>query len=371
MKIALIIFRVGPSHGSLLQTYALNKVLQGMGHEVTIIDRQHPFEVLSSLKHIVARIVYTFTGKYRGPIFYTGDYSSTSMKELKAFVNIYLIENLLTIRNGYSARRLCAKRFDAYIVGSDQTWRPKYVYDIYYYFLDFVPESEKVKRIAYAPSFGTAEWEYSQKQERKCRILASRFNAISVRESDGVKLCKDHLGIEAQHVLDPTLLLEMTDYLSMIDSIIEESPFIAYSLLDDKKEYDIILNKLSSLYNLPLKRINSNVNCRKCKDDYIEPGIKEWLSHIYNARFVVTDSFHATVFSIIFNVPFVTIANPQRGLSRLRSLLEMTGLSNRMVVPSKENIDELINEDIDWDIINRRVADERKKSMDFLIKSLS
>ena len=355
MKIALIIFRIGPSHGSLLQTYALNKVLKEMGHMVTIIDRQPPLEIFSSLKHIVARIVYTLTGKYRGPIFYTVDYSNTSMKKLRTFVNRYLMENLVTIRNECSVRRLCAERYDAYMVGSDQTWRPKYVYDIYYYFLDFVPESNKVKRIAYAPSFGTAEWEYTQEQERKCRLLASRFNAISVRESDGVKLCKDHLGIEAQHVIDPTLLLEKTDYLSFIDLKIKEKPYIAYSLLDDKKEYDIILNKLSSRYNLSLKRINSNVNCRKCKEDYIEPGIKEWLSHIYNARFVVTDSFHAT---------------PQRGLSRLRSLLEMTGLSNRMVVPSKENIDDLINEDIDWKLINRRIADERKKSMDFLIKSL-
>ena len=105
--------------------------------------------------------------------------------------------------------------YDAYVVGSDQCWRPRYNAFLSSMFLDFV-KGEKTKRIAYAASFGTDQWEFTQEMTSICVPLAQKFDFVSVREDSGLKLCKEHLGVNAVHVLDPTLLLTKEDYTHLI-----------------------------------------------------------------------------------------------------------------------------------------------------------
>ena len=131
MKIALIIFRLGPSHGSILQTYALNKVLVNMKHEVTIIDRQPPIHVFRDILNLIKRLILCFVGKYKGPVFYLGAYSKTSMTDLKPFISKYLGDSVITIKSDDQVFKLNEEGYQVYIVGSDQTWRPKFVYNIY------------------------------------------------------------------------------------------------------------------------------------------------------------------------------------------------------------------------------------------------
>ena len=114
-------------------------------------------------------------------------------------------------------------RFDAYVVGSDQVWRPTYnlgdkLFDMYLAFAD----GQQVKRLSYAASFGVDKWEYSDDQTRICSELAKQFDAISVREKSGVKLCADNLGVDAIHVLDPTMLLDPSDYNKLIGKQISD-----------------------------------------------------------------------------------------------------------------------------------------------------
>ena len=96
--------------------------------------------------------------------------------------------------------------FDAFVVGSDQVWRPRYNAYIPNLFLDFT-EGMSVKRIAYAASFGTDQWEFSAEQTTISSFLAKKFDIVSVREASGIQLCKQNLGVDAIQVLDPSLLL--------------------------------------------------------------------------------------------------------------------------------------------------------------------
>lgn len=369
MRIALVIFRLGPSHGSILQTYALTKALESLGHKVTIIDRQKPVEWQdydSCFRRVVKKLL---KGKLSRSDFYIGSFSKSMMSKLNVFINKELKEETLTISSDKDLQRIGLGDYDAYIVGSDQTWRPKYVYDVYNYFLDFVPPGRKVRRIAYAPSFGTSEWEYSIEQEERCRTLISLFDGVSVREDDGVVLCKKHFGVVAMHVVDPTMLLTGDVYRKfVIDSA--EKPYIGYNFLDFSEDKLSMINTVSKTLGLPSKALISMGDDKKAAHEQVAPSIEEWLSGIANSEFVLVDSFHATVFCILFHKNFITIGNEARGLSRFTSLLKMVCLENRLLNSKGLITESLINEKIDWASVDDRLALMREGSFSFLKKSL-
>lgn len=365
MKIALIIFRIGHSHGSLLQTYALSNILKSLGHDVTIINRKDVISTKYLIKRTISNLYANFRGIKKGPIFYKELLPPCIMRNMNSFVDKYYKPNL----KEYSELSLDEESFEVYMVGSDQTWRPKFVQSITYYYLDFIERFKNVKRIAYAPSFGTSEWEYTHEQTEKCRRLIKLFNAVSVREKGGVYLCNKYFDIVAEHVVDPTLLLHKEDYVRLFDSTLftNNQSYIAYSILD-RTEYKI--NLISEVCSLmegePLPIIEENRS-----EFYVETGVEYWLEGIYKSKFVITDSFHATVFAIIMNVPFIVVANKFRGIDRIISLLEICGLCNRIVYENnKNNISNIIAETINWDLVNKRVDLARVKSINFLIKSL-
>lgn len=369
MKIALVVFRIGPSHGSILQTYALYRTLQRLGHEVTILDRQQDFSWHRIIRNIAARIRSKILHAYSGPIFYKEDYSPITMQELNLFFQKHLAMNTFTFCKKKELDKIVRMDFDCYVVGSDQTWRPKYVYDIKYYFLNFLSINHSVKRIAYAPSFGTSEWEYSPKLTEECKVLLSRFSSVSVREDDGVELCKKYFGVQATHVLDPTMLLKREDYVSLIEApCLENGNLLAFSILDKFELAVEIIRRIS--YKLEIKPYQINASHDFTTEGWVEPGIDKWLGGIWLSKFVVTDSFHATVFSIILNRPFVTIVNLSRGSSRIKSLLTMFGLENRMIFSLNQITDALLLEKIDWERVNNILNTERNKSLEWLEKAL-
>ena len=372
MKVALFIFRFGPSHGSILQTYALTRTLERMGHTVTIIDRQRPVKLVdfdTCLRRVVKGLL---KGRFSWNDFHLGSFSQHVMKKLNVFLDKELRPQTITLTSDSDLMEVGKGDYDAYIVGSDQTWRPKYVYDIYNYFLDFVPQERHVKRIAYAVSFGTSEWEYSLEQENKCKDLVSRFDGVSVREDDGVKMCKEHFDIEAIHVLDPTMLLKATDYREIIGAQVSNTEkYVGYNYLDFSEEKVKMANMVSEVLRIPSKQINSMTENPNAKaKDKVAPSIEEWLRGIANSDFVIVDSFHATVFAIIFHKKFVTVGNERRGLARFKSLLKMYGLEKRMVTNIDSLTTELINENINWASVDAIWKKRREESTVFLRQSL-
>lgn len=367
MKIGLIVYRIGPSHGSLLQTYALLTVLQNLGHNVTIINRPETYSILQEIKRHIYRLRMWLRGNYRGQLFYKGSVQPIQMKYLNAFVDGYLRRNTITIKNEKDLVELSECGYDAFIVGSDQTWRPKYVQKISYYFLDFIPLGSKCKRLSYAASFGTNQNEYSADQLMTCKKLAQYFDAISVRESDGVELCRSLFDKNAQCVFDPTLLLDAEVYKNLA-GVKGTTKTVAYSILDDSRDKLEVIEMVSNSLGLKKHRINAGISIKGRK--LPEPSVRDWLQGILNSEFVVTDSFHATVFSIIFNKPFITIANKERGMSRFESLLDTFDLKDRLIFSSDDVSPVLLEHKIEWDKVNSIKEREADKSIEFLISNL-
>lgn len=366
MNIALIIFRLGPSHGSILQTYALAETLKRLGHKVKIIDRQATVSMLEVTKRGIYLLKSKICRTYKGPTFFWGTRPAAIMRNLEPFIKTYLHDCITVHNEDELTWHIENKGYNAFVVGSDQTWRPKYVSNIYYYFLSFLGD-KKVKRIAYAPSFGSDKWEYSPEQEKRCKELVKKFDAVSVREKEALSLCKEHFEIDAQWVLDPTMLLTINDYEKLIPSHKPNIHTLAYSILDNSRSKLDIVNTIANLKKLSPYRINAkDENVNAALKDRVCPSIQFWLSGIRDSSFVVADSFHATVFAIIFNKPFVAIANKERGLSRFCSLLESYNLGERLVFDVKDITEELLNTDINWDYVNKKMCEYRNNSLDYL-----
>ncbi|MCC8089326.1 MAG: polysaccharide pyruvyl transferase family protein [Rikenellaceae bacterium] len=188
---------------------------------------------------------------------------------------------------------------------------------------------------------------------------------ISVREISAVQLCKHFLKTEAQLVLDPTLLLSPNAYEDLCVNIPSERGLLFY-VLDIS---DNILNQIQTMG----RELNVKTFTRKHSYSWahkkVYPGVEEWIAGFRDAHFVVTDSFHGTVFSIIFNKPFLTIYNPLRGNARLESLLNLFDLTRRLVV-----VDQLtkgrMEDPIDWISVNKKINQLKKKSLDMLFQNL-
>ena len=215
MKIGIITHPLECNYGGLLQNYALQQVLRSLGHDAYTIDKvffqyHRRWSVVLLLKRFIKRIIgreisiskkqYCFIKKN------CTDFVKKNINVTKKFEND---KELKSIIKKY--------KFDAYIVGSDQVWRPAFANNIYNDFLDFCQDKKNIKRLAYSASFGISEWEFSEEQTKECSRLAKLFDAISVREDSGIVLCKEHLDVDAMHVLDPTLLLEKEEYIKLVE----------------------------------------------------------------------------------------------------------------------------------------------------------
>jgi hypothetical protein len=261
-----------------------------------------------------------------------------------------------------SASMIKDNSIEAIVVGSDQVWRPMYNYKIEDMYLSFA-EHTNVPKVAYAASFGTDQWEYNPQQQQHCARLAKKFDAISVREASGVQLCEDYLGVEAKHVLDPTMLLCTDDYNKLLEGIapIDREEFLFVYMLDateEKLEYVAsVADKLG--LNLVVKSTDLGVT----ESDSIE----KFLLGFRDAKYVVTDSFHGTVFSILYNKDFVVLGNKKRGQARFASLLSLFGLENRLI-DNLSNVKSI--EGVDWSNVNRKLDILRRESLDFLRHNL-
>lgn len=334
MKIGILTLPLHTNYGGILQAYALQTVLERMGHEVVVIDKPN-VKPAPSLFTLGKRIIKRLLG-YRVGVFSERKHNRTYpivSQHTQPFIDKYIHRKVV-----HSPEELQESDFDAIVVGSDQIWRPKYYGKIENAYLAFA-KGWNIKRVAYAASFGTDEWEYTPEQTKRCGELLKKFDALSVREASGVGLCREHFGVEALHVLDPTMLLDKEDYIRLIEAAgtpKSKGTLLNY-ILDETSEKRALIEWIAKEKGLVPFRVNSRVEDRTAPlEERIQPPVEEWLRGFYDAEFVVTDSFHACVFSILFGKPFVVVGNKERGMARFDSLLKMFGLEDRLV----SNIDD-------------------------------
>lgn len=367
MKVGILTHPLRTNYGGLLQAYALQIVLKRLGHDVTIINRCYPkaqgslFSKVLRIKNIIIRreVACTDAGKIE---FVEKNTSRFINENYKLSVPIFTTEELKAYQQ--------QEKLGAIVVGSDQVWRPRYSPNIYNYFLDFT-KGENLKRYSYAASFGVDTWEFNQHETEECSKLARLFDKISVREASAVKLCKEHLEVEAEHVLDPTLLLSQQDYRELLKGNTHASNGKLFTyILDADAEKESFINKISEIAKLvpficmPKLKFTYQ-NAKKNLKDCQFPAVEQWIQSFIDAEMVITDSFHGTVFSIIFNKQFWVLANPRRGNTRMESLLETFDLKDRMI--SSENFSgKDLKASIDWDKVNAIKETLKAKSLDFL-----
>lgn len=263
-----------------------------------------------------------------------------------------------------------ASHFDVIVVGSDQVWRPLYYQPIEEAFLSFLGDAD-IKRVAYAVSFGVDHCEYTEEQRELCSSLLKKFDAISVRESSGVQLCQEYFDTKAVQALDPTLLLSADDYRALIKkgkTQPSKGNLLVY-MLDQTKEKEALVDRIAQAKGLTPFWMNSDIDDETLPlKQRIKMPVEQWLRSFDDAKFVLTDSFHGCVFSIIFRKQFLAIGNKERGLSRFQSLLTLFSLQDRLILSPDEYKSNLSS--IDYDQVQAQLQFLQAQSLSFLKTNL-
>ena len=381
MRIGILTQPLHNNYGGLLQNYALQQVLIRAGHEVETIDWEYPQSLHTLLYRVKMKILSWLLPDQYPKLRYEPNEQERALiqRNTKYFISKY-IKHTETVHTKSDFRNQSSKgQYDAYVVGSDQCWRPRYNSFLTSMFLDFI-QDKQVRRIAYAASFGTDQWEFTPEMTSICAPLARKFDFVSVREDSGVKLCKDHLGVNAVHVLDPTMLLTKEDYVYLIE--VEKEPQSKGTLfnyiLDPDAVKTAFINRvvkergLKSFQILPPCQAETRTkdDIKNRIEDCVFPGVTTWLRAFMDAEMTIVDSFHGMVFSIIFNKPFWVIGNVNRGMSRFTSLLKLFHLEDRLL--DKEKLQEVdINRIIDWASVNVILQQKHKKCINLLLTEIS
>lgn len=380
MKIGILTQPLHANYGGLLQNYALQQTLIHAGHEVETIDWGAPKSLRVRLYRLKMQFIATWLPEKYPVVKYQPSKKELSIiwQNTNHFIRTY-IKHTAPLHSFKEFKTHADNgQYGAYVVGSDQCWRPCYNSFLTSMFLDFTV-GQNVKRLSYAASFGTDKWEFTPEQTAVCLPLAQRFDLVTVREDSGVKLCKEHLGVDAIHVLDPTMLLTKEDYISLIEA--ENEPQATGTLfnyiLDPDVKKTAFIEKVSQAKGLKsfqvLPKCQAENRTRKdvktCIKDCIFPSVTAWLRAFMDAEMTIVDSFHGMVFSIIFNKPFWVIGNAHRGMSRFTSLLKVFHLEDRLLdVNYLEKVD--FSKPIEWGSVIAILEEKRNECKTLLLNNL-
>lgn len=366
MKIGILTLPLHTNYGGILQAYALQTVLERMGYEVKVIDKPYSYylkptrQVLAIIKRILLRIVFL----NKRAIFPERE-RTRKFNAINKLTNSFISSHLKLLRvNKYKEAK--KEGFDAIVVGSDQVWRPEFFGKCEDSFLDFA-KNWNITRISYAASFGKDKIDFTNSQIISCIKLLKKFKAISVREASAVHILHETFDAQSVHVLDPTMLLDRTDYIQLASKATPHNGNLLYYILDENEEKNRIIDEICSKGNYKAFRIGGKewISSDEPLESLVFPSVESWLRGFIDAKMVVTDSFHACVFSIIFHVPFVAIGNAYRGLTRFYDLLGQFGLENRLTTDFSA-VSAILSKSIDWESVDKRMEERKEFSFNFL-----
>lgn len=344
-KIGIITIIDNENCGNRLQNYAMQAVASKLGFRVLTIKNE---KLINSADGYFFNLLRAIKKSLKGLL---------AKGERKNFYTFN--KNIRFTRRVYTAKtRSLNKKFDYFIAGSDQIWKPTRKRLSY---MDLLGFADGNKRVSYAASFGISSIDEAAKE--KLRNELPKFKAISVREDAGAKIIEDATGIKtAQVVLDPTMLVSEKDWskLEKRPETLRSKKYVLTYFLGNNTSKE--LSDYCAANNLDI------VDFYKDGEKY---GPSEFLYLIHFADLIITDSFHGTVFSIIFNRPFLICKRQEKATnndmySRIETLLGKFGLE-------KQTYDGKIDESklsIDYANVNVILKKEQKKSLDFLKKAL-
>ena len=367
MTLALITLHRIVNYGSVLQTYATQRILETLGTQVKVIDyydeRMTMHGMLKRLKNKKKALQNPLFLLIAELIMFPS--YVTRFRIFKKFLReqIHLTEKTY---HSFEELQSYIPEADIYCTGSDQVWNSGWNEKIdKALFLEFVAKGKPC--FAYAASFGKQkldDWEIPETQN-----LLKKYLALSCRESAGVKILKN-LGFESQYVLDPTLLLNGENWKELASKKFENKKYVFVYNLNRNKKIDETAKFLSKRFRIPIYTVSycyHEIPLRQGKV-FVNPPVEDFLSLLANASYVITDSFHATAFSINFGREFF-VFYPGLFSSRLSSVLELVGAKDRALSEPKD-IEKFLNRTLDYSGIHNALQKARNESMDFLKMAL-
>ncbi len=366
-KVEVITLHRTVNYGSVLQAYATQYVLEKLGYQVEFIDyypeRLHMLGMLKRIKNKSERLKKSLLLRMIARIVIFPSY----LKRFFVFQQ-FIKKQLKMTHITYQTEEQIEENIplaDIYCTGSDQVWNVGWneKFDSPFY-LKFVPDGKK--RIAYSASFGKAKLEDWEKNETKACL--EKYNFIAMREKSGVEIV-NQLGIkDAVQVLDPTLLLTKEEWKSLISDKYATKEYILMYNINHNKKLDEYAKRLAKQKNLPLIYISYNYHdCFKYGHLKGNIRVEDFLSLIAHAKYILTDSFHCTAYAINFNKDLL-VAYPEKFSTRLVSIVELTGLTNR-VIDDYEDLS-ICERKIDYQYASKILDEEREKSIQYLKMAL-
>ena len=350
MKISIITLHAVKNYGSALQAYATQKIFEDLNLEVEIVDYRRKMPKMHSIKQKIKRFLIKPSSK-------------AAKKVFDRFVNAHLkmTDKVYTTDQDFELNPIDA---DIFCTGSDQVWNSYWHNGIAYpFFLSFVPDGKK--KISFSASIGKEQLDEDEKEETK-RLL-NRYSAISVRESSAVDIIKG-LGLEnVCQVLDPTLTVEPKVWYDLADTKQRKKKYVLVYQLCNNSTFERYAKKFAKAKGLQLIRLCTRYDqMRKPGHAVVLPEIVTFLSLFRDAEYILTDSFHATSFSLIFHKKFGCFY-PNAFSTRIKSILKLTGLESRLVESQDLT---LLDEEIDYEKVDSILNESRAQTMQFLTNAV-
>ena len=363
-KVGILTFSYSSNPGSVLQAYALQRVLSDQLMCDAHIINYHKEEAgkpklgknvfYGPLRNWTPKNIVKWIARIM-------EYPSR-MRPYKRFFKKYY--------DGYPTKRCLREElgslesiYDKFVVGSDQVWNFNSGNVDETFLLDFVKDDSK--KVSYAASFGNSEIP-ADKREVASELL-SKFHSISVRESSGIDIVLELTKRSATLVLDPSLLLEKEQYLSMSKPPKQKNYVLLY-LREECKELEAVARSFADSKGLEFVKILKHRKCLKNGTPGGAISPHEWLGYMSNSSYVFTNSFHGICFSIIFERQFfvdLLRANRSETNPRMQSVLALFGLDTRLISGNPNEI-----ENIDYEMVNLRKAEMQKESLEYLRRSI-
>ena len=366
MKVEIITLHRITNFGSMLQTYATQSSVEKLGHKVEIIDF-----VPEGMSFKRANWPQNQTAVWKKLI------------KLLPLLIVNLIEFIDVNRFLRKYIHISPKRYhcyqeimadipvaDAYLSGSDQVWNTQNnnpPEDLKAYYLGFAPEGKK--RIAYAGSFGKNT--FTEEEERIIKEYIVKYDYVSVREDDGLKILHRFGFDNGVHVVDPTLLLRGDEWRKF--ATVKKAPKPGYVFVYNLNRNGLIKEVAKAIAKekgLRIINFADTFDFIKGAKNRLGNTAEDFVNHIANADYVVTDSFHGTAFSINLNRQVIVVKAPRYN-SRIESILRVTGLLETRLVESVEEGLRAASSMIDYNDVNLRIEAEREKSYEYLKNALN
>lgn len=371
MKTAIVTFVRAYNYGATLQCYALNHTMKELGYDVEVLDyNPEYFEDQYNLSSFNCKSLPRRPSRMWLVYIAVRLIMNRRTRGFKTFIKRYISlgsQQYKTIEELNQADL----PYDIYVSGSDQVWSNQCVPFDPVYFLKFA-SAENKKKCSYAASFGFSKIPIELEDEYRERL--TDWNAYSVREKSGVEILKNLIGIEVTQCCDPTLLLTRTDWDKIRQKNVIRKPYILIYRVNGDKALLEYAKRLSKKKGLPVISLSSTMRYDKVIGfeertyrihhlGYAAPD--EWLGLFAEADYILTDSFHGTVFSIINHKKFaVQLETTWSRNNRAKELLEYLQIGDREFSNNLDNIDGEVN----WIEVDSRMQILRESSIDYLQK---